>query len=538
MHNGTVSLSSNPPTMVLPPSLLGQQPPQDTSSAGGTGSSSQSDSAVADVHCVVCQQSLFVKDMTPPRQQKPWKCNGCQQWFTVKSSAKRHVVNVHKDRVCRDCGERGMGGEGVASGGKGAGTTGGMNDMMHMHQQVVPEPSQPTFMSNRSASMIADPTEHQQKVYIQASQPTHIQIQPTAQHPAGTTLTIHDTHDLQADLALLSLMLANNLDLKTMDAIIMLLNSGRDFSKIKNAAHWLERLGRGAAVNVATHCNVCKRPATQACLNSGHQTHSAPVLAAHPVVKMPQMQNSVASVASVPSLSPFPGGTVIGIFDASGQLLPTNSIPMAATSVVTGSQAPQPVAQAQATPKKAKSRKKRPAAANAPNGPPREIPATPTTPHTGNKVGSLATSWKAIARNNLYSLHTPQELLGLCVVGRRVDKTVDTGLQPMDTEKRRVIAEAVANHCNNVGIPIPSETQINHFMSQILCDLRRKESLQATGQTPTRKKIKKEEAAAAAATTPSSTPTTSSTTPAGITMVEPQPPPSLSIKHESMSLLP
>ena len=76
-----------------------------------------------------------------------------------------------------------------------------------------------------------------------------------------------DEEDIEAEgaeLALLDLMLKNNLDLKAIDGVLTLIKSGKDFSRIHNASHWLSRLGRHAAVQYTTYnCPHCKRAEVQ-----------------------------------------------------------------------------------------------------------------------------------------------------------------------------------------------------------------------------------------------------------------------------------
>jgi hypothetical protein len=70
--------------------------------------------------------------------------------------------------------------------------------------------------------------------------------------------------DLEPELALLTLMLKNHLDLKGVDNVLELLNGGMNFSGIQNASHWLQRLGKHAAVQYTTsNCPNCKRTEVQ-----------------------------------------------------------------------------------------------------------------------------------------------------------------------------------------------------------------------------------------------------------------------------------
>ncbi|OQV18356.1 hypothetical protein BV898_07559 [Hypsibius exemplaris] len=396
----------------------------------------------ADILCRGCNSPLYTKVQSDAG--KSWRCDACWQLFTVKSSAKRHVSNSHKDPVCRQC------------------------------QGVSPPPTMVPGVNGggypKSALSGADGSSGDQDDDDQ-----------------------DEEMELEPELALLTLMLKNHLDLKGVDNVLELLNGGMDFSGIQNASHWLQRLGKHAAVQYTTsNCPNCKRTEVQIKVdqNSGAAS-SLEGLSTQSVTLLPSGRTETLQMSQQPGHQGNMG-TVLGVFDpSSGQIITAshvnldknmlqkmgqmNGVTAIRTSGPPNFHAPTIAAPAApaATPRKAKQHK---------------------SPVASHPAGSVNTSWKAVARTYLHSLHTKDELLRLCVVGRRMDRTSALGLQPMDAGKRKIVGDAVAEHCTRAGIPTPPDTLLNHFMSQILCDSRRKEQLMVCGGELQRrpKKIKVE----------------------------------------------
>ena len=61
-------------------------------------------------------------------------------------------------------------------------------------------------------------------------------------------------------------------------------------------------------------------------------------------------------------------------------------------------------------------------------------------------------------------------------------------------------AEAVREHCETAQIAIPPDTLLNHFMSQILCDSRRKEQVTFSGGQFHKRTVKQPKTPQSAAT--------------------------------------
>ncbi|GAU91786.1 hypothetical protein RvY_03978-2 [Ramazzottius varieornatus] len=494
----------------------GQQTLEESSGGAAIGGNSSMDSltdSTSDVLCRGCNHVLYSKvaNATTAQNGKSWRCNVCLQFFTVKSSAKRHVTHSHnKDYLCDEC--------------------------------------------QRTTNGLPPPAKCPAGNMVYTQQQPDISMQGETEDEDDD-----DEEDIEADgaeLGLLDLMLKNNLDLKAIDGVLALIKSGKDFSRIHNASHWLSRLGRHAAVQYTTYnCPHCKRAEVQLRFEPGSSTSSMETLqlaGGHTLTSAgpAALASSLDAMAHARQhgitgqlIQQQPGqtivghlhgggspgmGTVVGFFDTStGQLITADNanidksvlqkvkselvvaqqnqgqqavlrLPYGMTAGVPTSNATQmqisPTGSSFAVQSASNS------AAPPRNPAKRRNNGTPKTPSSTTASGGAegSTSWKAIARNLLQSLHSKEELLRLCVVGRRMDRT-SGGLQPMDAEKRKIIGEAVREHCEKAQIPIPPDTLLNHFMSQILCDSRRKEQVTFSGGQFHKRTVKQPKAPQSAA---------------------------------------
>lgn len=78
-----------------------------------------------------------------------------------------------------------------------------------------------------------------------------------------------DEEKMDGDVALLALMIQHNLNVDVMESVISVLKSGFNFSTLRNAKHWLERLGKEASFNVKTCCERCSHLDVEMVLGKG-----------------------------------------------------------------------------------------------------------------------------------------------------------------------------------------------------------------------------------------------------------------------------